>query len=409
MRICIYLLVFIISLNFVLGDYEKLSQCGKAWAVPNGGKSSDGGQCGLPPPGIGTAALNVFGFNGGNRCGECYELTGPLGSTVVMVTDGCDAGDACKQNKLFNFIISEKDFNKIGNSTAYGNIYSLGYQRVSCGFQGNIKATFGGGKSGGKLDYSYYFTVAFSNYNIGIKQVQLMGLNMPRASILKRDLGKFNWNQGQGGNSYKLQFPATLIVTANDGQVISFKFNRPPAGVSIDTRKQFENKGDPKISKSTCLMAMAPEYVYQESLELGWASYFSWKYTYINISSHETGKKVALKKNCIQTELESYGGLQFTREGGFPTKYIKAVSFTVRAAPPTENLQVYFGLLGSYTVPGPIGWDWEEITIPISKLKPNPIEYNLVFYNNQEEKSALWIDNIKFTYSISTPKQAIVV
>ncbi|KAM9973497.1 hypothetical protein ACTFIW_010591 [Dictyostelium discoideum] len=403
------ILLILSTFNTINSTNIKISECGKARGVPNGESSTDGGQCGLPLPGvIGTAALNVFAFDKGSRCGECYELTGPLGSTVVMITDGCDAGDACQQKELFNFIISKKDFNKIGNSSAYGNIYSLGYQKVSCGFSGYIKAVFGGGSIAGRPDYSYYFHVSFSNFNIGIKQVQLMGTGMSRISTLKRDLGKYTWNQEGGGA--KLQFPATLILTGIDGQTLSYKFNKPPSGQMVDIKKQFApptQKSSSALvlreSENKCEMGKLPDYVYQESLGLGWVTYFSWKFVYINLESHETNKKASMGKNLIQVELKGYGGLHFTREGGFQTKYIKSLSFTIRAAPPISALQVYVGQVGSYTLPT-LGWQWTEITIPASKIKSkNDIEYSLSFYNNKNQTNTLWIDNIKWNFTPNCP------
>ncbi len=47
--------------------------------------SSNGGACGLPTIGIYPANVNDAFFDGGVKCGSCYEVTGPLGTQIVQV------------------------------------------------------------------------------------------------------------------------------------------------------------------------------------------------------------------------------------------------------------------------------------------------------------------------------------
>ncbi|EAL60926.1 expansin-like protein [Dictyostelium discoideum AX4] len=410
-KIIIFIIYVIINL-INASDNVKLSNCGQARAEPTFKQSENGGQCQLPPPSIGTAALSLSAFNGGARCGQCYELTGPLGKTVVMVTDGCNSGEACTQKDLFNFIISNKDFDKIGNSSSYVNIYSLGYQEVSCGFLGNIKIKFGGSLGhNGKVDYSYYFTVSFSNFNIGIKQVQILGTGMVSYMKLKRSLGGFTWNQESGGS--KLQFPATLVLTGVDGQIISYKFRQPPANIAIDMKKQFIPQVGLLSSKfnqsEICGMGNVPEYIYEDSLTFGWIVSNSWRFNVFNLSSQDTDDNPTLGESVIKMDLAANGGLAFTREGGFQTKYLESLKVMIKVLPPTNSLQCFFGASGIYVIPGPLGGDWQEISIPISVLKPQKVEYSLSFYNNQGQSITMWIDNIKWIFSPEAPPTPLII
>ncbi|EGC38776.1 hypothetical protein DICPUDRAFT_28052 [Dictyostelium purpureum] len=408
MRLNILILLLIISSfnSIILAAYIKMGECGQARAAPSEKPPEKGGMCQLPPPTrMGTASLSIDAFGNGARCGACYQLTGPIGKTVVMVTDSCNDGDACVQQDLFNFIISNKDFDKIGNSSSYSNIYSLGYQEVSCDFAGNIKAVYGGGLSKGLLDYSYYLTIAFHNFNTAIKQVRIKGSGMANYSNLRRTLGKFTWNQESGG--VKFDFPATVLITSTSGQILQYTIpKKPPANIPQDTKLQFMPKPTPELENSICDMGLIPEYIYTDYLTFGWVGYNSWRYNNFNLSSQETDDNTVLGTSVVKIELNGQGGLQFTREGGFKTKYLDTLSFDIKVSPPTSSLQVYFGRVGTFTIDETLSEDWSNVELSVKRdLQPDEVEYSLSFYNNQAQTITLWIDNIKWGFSADAPKR----
>eukprot|EP01132_Coremiostelium_polycephalum_P010391 gene10391-12762_t len=406
------LILFIfILINVIKSEPIPLSVCGSARAV--GSDISENGACRLPKPGVGLASISVGAFSGGIRCGECFRLTGPLGSTVVMVNDVCDAGEPCQQTDLFHFIIDTDDYNKISNSSKYGNVYSLGYQEVSCEHDSNILVTFNRDAATANVDYSYYLTVSFTYYSVGIERVQIMGTGMSGYQDMKLSNGGiYTWNKkdGSGPAASKFSFPGKLLITGVDGETIVYQFSKPIAGKAYDTMKQFTPKQHPKAAEGICSMAMVPTDVYKDHVSYGWDTSFSFSYAAVNFAE-DPGDNPNLNEHSIKISFNTIGGLQFSREGGFTTKFFKYLSFDAKADPPTNKLKIHFGKDGNYMMQTNITNEWKSYNVSIADLAPKEIEDALVFLNLVESSNAqtYWFDNIKWVFTDDAPETPAVV
>ncbi|KAM9987579.1 hypothetical protein ACTFIZ_000074 [Dictyostelium cf. discoideum] len=398
MRISIILLsLLFLSLNSLIkADNTKLSVCGSARAVPTATQNPKPTCVNVNNQGIPTAGLNSAAFNNGARCGQCYELTGPLGKTVVMVADVCDAGDACTQSDLFNFIIPNEEFDKIGNRSDYGNIFSLGYQIVSCGYSGNVQGVFTGPSSSPNT-FTYFLSVVFSNNNVAIKKVLIKGLSWPLYESLTGQNGNWKWNK----NSYELQFPATLYITSNTGETITYKMNsRPITNKPIDLDFQFNPKTISSLENNECSMALLPQYIYQDGLSYGWVDSQSFNYVKFTDKSSDTKSGSG---TCINAQLDGHGGVKFTREGDFQTSYLDKLSFDIKTSVDSSSFAVYFGDVATKNIDPLVASTWTTVELNVKSLTNNSVEGSITFFNNQADPINIWLDNIKWTYTDDAP------
>ncbi|EGG23173.1 expansin-like protein [Cavenderia fasciculata] len=358
------------------------------------------GMCQLPvPTAMGMAAISKGFFSGGQRCGQCFRLTGPLGSVVVMVTDMCNQGEDCGQTDRAHFIIANVDYEKIALRNQTSEIYSLGYQEVSCEHEGNINATFLGGGEG-SMDYAYYFRVMFSNYAVGITSVQVRGTGMKGYQKMKLENGGWTWNKADNGP--KFAFPGSLLVGGSDGEYMAYEFDKAKGNLAYNTLKQFTPSpgvNDTKI----CTLALVPEYMYDDHLTYGWDVYQSFNFTEFTID--DTNDPYSGITN-IRIELEAYGGVVFSREGGFTTKYLKSVSFAckVHKGKPIPSLRIYFEKSGIPTsLPNQLSYEWQIFTVYVDGLQPNDIEYALAFKSALGVQTVIYLDYIKWEFTTDIP------
>ncbi|EFA86537.1 tryptophan synthase subunit beta [Heterostelium album PN500] len=320
-NICILLLLF---LKLVESDPIALGPCGTGSAGPT--EQLPRGQCNLPvPTGISLASVSFGFYSNGARCGECYRLIGPRASIVVMIIDVCNMGESCHQNDRAHFVVTNSDFYKIAPSNQTAMIYSLGYQAVSCEHPGNINASFAGGGEGYN-DYAYYFRVSLWGNTVGIKSVQVMGSGMQGFQKLRYENGGWTWNKLD--DAIKFIFPGTLLITANDMETVIYDFNKAVPFKAYDTHKQFTPA--PTVENTTiCSMGLVQQYVYDDHVLYGWESYNSFNITEYTVD--DTDDPYSGQSN-IRITLNPGGGLAFSRDGGFATKYLKSFKFAARAS-----------------------------------------------------------------------------
>ena len=84
---CLLLLTSLFFSMNSLEEVQQISQCGNGKATFYSANS--GGNCGFGDitGTIDTAAAELLIYDGSNGCGVCYEVTGELGSKIVMIAD----------------------------------------------------------------------------------------------------------------------------------------------------------------------------------------------------------------------------------------------------------------------------------------------------------------------------------
>jgi len=160
------------------------------------------------------------GFDSKSHCGECVQITGQNGTTIIAtVIDECPYGSdgtnpACAANPAGHLDLSKAAFDRLGYPT--GNPSGTNWKYVPCPVSGNVKVRF---KSGNNNEFFV------ENVITPIASVSVNGTNASRQSYGA-------WHVGNA-----ISTPATLDLTDMAGRSLSVTLN---SGTSNqDTGKQF--------------------------------------------------------------------------------------------------------------------------------------------------------------------------
>jgi len=339
------------------------------------------------------ANVNQAFYNNGAQCGSCYEVTGPLGTTTVMVADMCPStAPKCGGDKV-NFGINETAFFAIADQTTTDIIYDLGYRQVACDVSGNVQMNVGQDSN------AYYFSAVFWNTRVGVSAVGVKASGWTSYQDLTRSSGsaRWTWNQATG----TLKFPITIAIASESNEVLSNQMASWTPGQTLDFGSQFAN---PSPSTGTCPMAEAPLYIFQDAVTYGWSTTYSFQYASIaNDTSNPYDGADSLLAN-----LYAWGGLQFTRDGGFDPAYFSSIQFAAKASQ-QASLRVYVGVLaqgqeGGVTLSNAISTQWNAFNISMADLQAGNVQYDIVFQNYQGNQISFWFDDIHFIESPYPPQ-----
>lgn len=132
-------------------------------------------------PTLNVAAPNELFYNNASHCGECWELTGPKGSVVVMIADMCPADSFNPQchGDIDHFDLgSTSTFANLAPTTA-GDVL-MTKRQVACPVNGNVGILLEATSS------STWLGILVYNHKVGITKVELQNLgtwySLPRAS-----------------------------------------------------------------------------------------------------------------------------------------------------------------------------------------------------------------------------------
>jgi expansin (peptidoglycan-binding protein) len=146
------------------------------------------------------AAMNDPQWNNSSVCGECLDVTGPLGKVTVRIVDRCPE---CKSGDLD---LSQQAFVKIADQSA-GRV-KISWVPVACAVSGPLSYRFKEGSS------QYWMAVQVRNSRLPVNKIELQ----QGSGWLTLDQQSYNYyiaanNPGPG--------PYTFRVTAIDGQQIT--------------------------------------------------------------------------------------------------------------------------------------------------------------------------------------------
>ena len=138
------------------------------------------GQCGFPAqaPGIPTAAINGFQWEGSAHCGECLEVGGPLGRITVRVTNRCPE---CGPGDLD---LDQGAFAQIAPPSA-GRV-PISWRRVACEIDGNLQSRVLAGSN------PWYLMLQADQHRHGIASAEA------RIGDAWQPLPRTDWNTFQG-------------------------------------------------------------------------------------------------------------------------------------------------------------------------------------------------------------------
>jgi len=158
-------------------------------------------------------AINTAAFNNSVTCGDCYLLTGPLGSTVVTITDVCTASGVpqwCSGGHT-HFNLNLYTFSLISSDTLYSNVT---YQRVSCPpvSNGKIQWTVLSGST------FYYLKLLVRYSKIEILKLEIIQGGTGWVPLVKESIGPYVCDNCFNGAAFAP--PMSIRITGETGEVI---------------------------------------------------------------------------------------------------------------------------------------------------------------------------------------------
>lgn len=211
---------------------------------------------------------------------------------------------------------------------------------------------------------------------------------------LQTNSARWAWNKA----SNTLQFPLILSLVAETGEVQQYTVSSWQPGSDIDTGIQFT---DAPAGQGLCPLAAPPQAIYIDSITYGWLTDFSFNANNINTADSST----SISGTSLSVNMAGYGGLQFTRNGGFDPEYFSTFQFSAKANGQSP-LRVYFGALASGETGGStvtVTSDWQTFNISMATLSTSSVEFDVVFQNFQSNTMQFWFDNIQFSLAAVSP------
>jgi len=140
------------------------------------------------------------------NCGSCFNVTGPIGSTVVRIIDYCDTGAGSCPVGIFT--LDKTPYLQIASSLGTGNV-PITYFPTACPSQGTLEYLFQNGVD------QWYVSINVANHRYPLQTVEIMHGStwqvLPRASY------NYWWYNPQGTPQ---AFPTQIRVTDTLGEQI---------------------------------------------------------------------------------------------------------------------------------------------------------------------------------------------
>ena len=171
-----------------------------------------------------TTAITSRRWMGSAHCGECLEVRGPLGATIVKVTDECPD---CSVSDLD---LTRGAFAKIG--VLSDGVIPIAWTRVDCPVAGGLKIQVQNGVN------PYYMSMLADDTLQGVTAMRIRQASSATWQTLTRqDYGYFIGSMGGSGFS----FPLSVELTSESAEVLQIPNAIPDASpaVTYATAAQF--------------------------------------------------------------------------------------------------------------------------------------------------------------------------
>lgn len=209
-----------------------------------------------------------FGFRNSAACGECYQITGPVGSIIGVVDGSCpDCSSGCANNDwrqcgATNVVNTMPHFDTAreamialigGPLTGVGRIVSS-MRKVSCPWAGNVMARFQPDVPNQGASYVVMF---LGHHRVGLDmfiKVQETG-SSSWTTVPRADYNAFAWHPSGAG-----AFPIQIQVYSKYGDVLQWtlKLSDVVPGNIIDTGVQFSHPAPGQRGASACSACAPP-------------------------------------------------------------------------------------------------------------------------------------------------------
>lgn len=183
------------------------------------------GACGLPNTDGVTAAIASSRWIGSGHCGECLDVSGPLGSTIVQITDECVG---CTHD----LDMTPAAFAKIANPAQ--GLANISWQRVDCPVSGGITIQVANSIN------AFYFSALVENTLQGVAGVAFAPSGSGTFQPLTRETYNYFDFSGTVNN-----YPLTLRLTSQSGEALQLSASiNMTSGAAYVTNQQFEGCTD---------------------------------------------------------------------------------------------------------------------------------------------------------------------
>jgi expansin (peptidoglycan-binding protein) len=164
--------------------------------------SSAGSACSVANVDGSTTAITSVRWMGSAHCGECLKVQGPLGSTIVKVTDECPD---CTASDLD---LTRGAFAKIGNLS--DGVIDISWQRVDCPVAGGLKLQVQEGVN------DYYLSFLADQTLQGVAAVSVK----QNQSLNWQPLTRFSYGYFNISSATGLAFPLSVQLSSESGEVL---------------------------------------------------------------------------------------------------------------------------------------------------------------------------------------------
>lgn len=148
-----------------------------------------------------SVAVSTALFQGSAMCGRCLQVTGPLGTITVPVTNECPTCDA---NDLD---FTPLAFEAIG--TPANGVEQVTWQTVECPVAGSMNYLF-------QASNPFFLSLLIRNHRYGVDEVSVKPQGAASFSEMSRSTDNtFRYTPGQ-----QIQFPIALRLTDTNGAIV---------------------------------------------------------------------------------------------------------------------------------------------------------------------------------------------
>jgi expansin (peptidoglycan-binding protein) len=159
-------------------------------------------------------------YNKIEACGQCLEISGPAGTSVVQVVDRCNN---CADNL---FVISKPAFDVIAGKSSSGR-EAIKWKPVPCNVQGNLEFRIK------KTSSAYWTAIQVRNHRLPIKSVAFKKGDQ-WVEMTRSDDNYFVAQKGVGTGALSLR------IAASDGQTIEHTWEKWKDGETYKGSAQFK-------------------------------------------------------------------------------------------------------------------------------------------------------------------------
>jgi len=343
------------------------------------------------------AAANQAYFNNSYTCGECYQITGPSGTIMVVIADECPVkGNPLCDGRMIHFDLGEQaTFAALAPSSAGTVLEKI--VKIACPVTGGFGFKFVPGTS------EWYVAFIVYNHKVGITDVELQPTNGSAYYQMDRNSNQWEYN-AQGG---PVTTPYNVRLTAITGEQIVVSLDTFTEKTVVPTNDQF---ADPPTdfggsTPGACAAPLPPDVIFDDFLYNGnGAPSNAWDdWSFNTQNNFADTKNPYAGTQCWSSKIGGYGGIQLGRTipitwGGIFTN----LQFAIRADTAYSQIALSWGSGQAVTLN--INTTWQVMTLSLTSDLDSPAQIGdsvngpLTLKNNAGTSApTIYLDEVVFT------------